>query len=145
MALTSPRHRRQDNQGGSQRTAGFTLIELLIAVAIIGILASIAYPSYTRYVERSRVTDGQTGLMQAAAEMERCYTVNNSYETTCLTTTRSPEGVYPTIRLAESGSSYLLEAINGTRVTEACETLWVRSNGQRGSGGSDSRSVGGCW
>jgi len=64
-------NRRAGDYGKHQR--GFTLIELLIAVVIIGIIASIAYPSYTRYVERSVRSDGQTALLQAASEMERCY------------------------------------------------------------------------
>ena len=36
-----------------KKNTGFTLVELLITVAIIGILASVAYPSYTDYVSRS--------------------------------------------------------------------------------------------
>src|SRR5690554_3899978 len=93
----STRRRPQGPAGSTRRSAGFTLIELMIAVAIIGILASIAYPSYQRYVERSRLSDGQAGLTQAAGEMERCYTQNYSYDEDCLLTTSSPEGVYPTI------------------------------------------------
>ncbi|WP_422720127.1 type IV pilin protein [Franzmannia qiaohouensis] len=105
----------------------------MITVAIIAILASIAYPSYQRYVQQARVTDGQSGLMQAASEMERCYTVSNTYPATgCLGTTSSPDGVYPTIRLSESGASFRLEATGGSRVTSGCETLWVLSNGERG-------------
>ncbi|MCE8030874.1 prepilin-type N-terminal cleavage/methylation domain-containing protein [Halomonas daqingensis] len=118
---------------------GFTLIELMIAVAVIAILASIAVPSYRGYVERARVSDGQTGLMQAASEMERCYTVSNTYPASgCLQTTESPDGVYGTIELTVNGSSYRLEAKSPTRnVRAGCETLWVESNGTRGPGA--------CW
>ncbi|MEA2120273.1 type IV pilin protein [Halovibrio sp. HP20-50] len=122
---------------------GFTLIELMIVVVIIGIIAAIAYPSYTRYVERSRLTDGQSGLMQAASEMERCYTSNYSYEVDCLETGQSPEEVYPNITLTDSGSAYRLEAQNGTRVPAGCETLWIQSDGQRGPNGSDDSED--CW
>jgi type IV pilus assembly protein PilE len=47
-----------------QRASGFTLIEVMIVVAVITILASIAYPSYNRYLERSRRADAQQFMMQ---------------------------------------------------------------------------------
>lgn len=114
------------------RRNGFTLTELMIVVAVIGIIASIAYPSYMRYVERSRLSDGKAGLMQAAGEMERCYTSNYSYEEGCLKTKKSSEGVYPEIALTESGSIYRLEAKKGINVPVNCETLWIQSDGKRG-------------
>lgn len=133
VAHTSPRSRPQAPSGSTRRSAGFTLIELMIAVAVIGILAAIAIPSYQGYVERARVTDGQSGLMQAASEMERCYTVSNTYpETGCLVTTSSPDGVYPTISLKTWGTSFELEATGGTRVTSGCGKLWIKSDGSRG-------------
>ena len=133
MIFDTPQRRPQRPTVTVRLSAGFTLIELLIAVAVIGILAAIAIPSYQGYVERSRVTDGQSGLMQAASEMERCFTVSSTYpETGCLVTTTSPDGVYGTIALAEFGSSFRLEARGGTRVTSGCGTLWIESDGSRG-------------
>lgn len=127
--------------GLATRAAGFTLIEMMIAVAIIGILAAIAYPSYQSYVERSRLSDGQAGLMRAAGEMERCYTQNYSYEEDCLITTSSPEGVYSTIEFVETpGATFTLQATNGTRVPTDpadCTTLTLSSDGSRGPEG--------CW
>ncbi|WP_089797159.1 type IV pilin protein [Halomonas korlensis] len=110
----------------------------MIAVAIIGILASIAYPSYTRYVERSRLSDGKTGLMQAAGEMERCYTQNYEYLASCLQTTSSPEDVYKKIEFVGTPSAtFMLQATEGTRVPSRCTTLTLSSNGARGPEG--------CW
>jgi type IV pilus assembly protein PilE len=58
---------------------GFTLIELMIAVAIVGILATIAYPAYSEYVVRSRIVDalGQLGALRV--KQEQIYADNRNY------------------------------------------------------------------
>ena len=63
----------------ARRSAGFTLIEVMIVVVIMGILASIAYPSYDEYVKRGNRTEGQVFLSDAAARQERYSSQNNSY------------------------------------------------------------------
>lgn len=63
------------------RLRGFTLIEMMVTVAIIGILAAIAYPSYIEQVRKSRRADATAALVTAAQTMERFYTENNSYAT----------------------------------------------------------------
>ena len=59
---------------------GFTLIELLIAVAVVGILAAIAYPSYTEQIARGRRVEAQATLMAASQWMERFYSENYRYD-----------------------------------------------------------------
>lgn len=63
------------NQGG------FTLIELLIVVAIIGILAAVAYPSYNDSVRKGKRAEARAALMNLLQQQERYLTQNNSYET----------------------------------------------------------------
>jgi prepilin-type N-terminal cleavage/methylation domain-containing protein len=58
---------------------GFTLIELMITVAIVAILAAIAYPNYRNYVIRGQLVDATQGLSAVRANMERYYQDNRSY------------------------------------------------------------------
>ena len=61
--------------------AGFTLIEAMITVAIIGILAAVALPSYRDYILRGHLTDASNGLATIRAQMERHFQDNRTYAT----------------------------------------------------------------
>jgi type IV pilus assembly protein PilE len=61
------------------RMHGVTLIELMIVIVIVGILASIAVPSYRNYVVRAQRTDAMSALLRVAAAQEKFYLQNNTY------------------------------------------------------------------
>lgn len=63
----------------SLSSRGFTLIELMIAVAIIAIIAAVAFPSYQESVQKTRRADAKAALEAAAAMQERHFTENNTY------------------------------------------------------------------
>jgi len=61
---------------------GFTLIELMIVVAIIGLLAAVAYPAYNSSVRKSRRADAKTALLDLAQREERFMSTGNTYSKT---------------------------------------------------------------
>lgn len=64
-----------------QKQAGFTLIELMVTVAIVGVLAAVAYPSYTRYVVRSNRTAAQAQMLDIANREQQFLMANRAYAT----------------------------------------------------------------
>ncbi|MGO2242001.1 MAG: type IV pilin protein [Halomonas sp.] len=107
---------------------GFTLIELMTVVAIIGVIAFIAYPGYTRYVQQSVRMDAHAGLMQAASELERCYSRTYSYHD-CVIAELSPDQHYA-IALTPHNSGYMLTA-SSPKEDGCAEDLRLNARGER--------------
>ena len=70
------------NANYSGRQKGVTLLELMIVVVIIGIIAAIAYPSYTQFVVKSKRTAGSAVLLQVADRQQQFFMDNKQYSTT---------------------------------------------------------------
>jgi prepilin-type N-terminal cleavage/methylation domain-containing protein len=58
---------------------GFTLIEMLIAIAISGIIASLAVPSYSEYIDRANNADAMSDIAIISNTIERFYISNNRH------------------------------------------------------------------
>lgn len=59
--------------------AGFTLIEAMVLVAVLGILAAIGIPNYSRYITRGQLVEAGNALAEYRARMEQFYKDNNTY------------------------------------------------------------------
>jgi type IV pilus assembly protein PilE len=110
----------RSHEGMSQirytKVRGFTLIELLITVAIMGILATIAYPSYNDFVVRSNRSEAPRELVRLANLQEQFFVDSRAYTTNISdlgvgTTSqwKTPNGNY-TISSTVVGSSFTLTA-----------------------------------
>jgi type IV pilus assembly protein PilE len=62
-----------------RKERGFTLIELMIAVAIVGLLATIAYPAYTQYVRRGKIAEALGELATLRVRLEQYYQDKRDY------------------------------------------------------------------
>ncbi len=127
-----------------KNTAGFTLVELMIVVAIIGILVTVAYPSYLDYVQKAKRGDAIDALLFEAGRMEEFYLNNDTYTGATITNATSPEGNYTqSVNIPAGGLSYTLTA--APVLTDAvCGSLTLDSLGQKGvtEPGANVRA---CW
>ena len=135
-----------------QKISGFTLIELMVTVAIVGILAAVALPSYRSSVLRSARSEGKSALLEAATRQEQYYLDNKTY-----TTTMTALGLSADPYITEGGSysvdaaattniaiDYTLTAtpISGQADDTDCANLTLTSNGIKGASGTDTAD---CW
>lgn len=97
------------------RARGFTLIELLITIALVSVLAAVAFPSYGEYVRRSRITEATGMLATTRVRLEQYYQDNRSFgSTTTACGVPNPTGSYFTFSCSWGGGgtnqSFLLVA-----------------------------------
>jgi type IV pilus assembly protein PilE len=73
--------RLPDSRLAGQRPGGFTLIEVTVAGVIVAVLAAIALPSYSDYVQRSKISEAVANLSDMRTRLEQFYLDNRSYPT----------------------------------------------------------------
>lgn len=95
------------------KARGFTLIEIMMAVAIIGILAAIAWPQYQQYVVRNNRVAVQAELMRIAAAAERYRSQQLTYANSTLATVYGSSSNYPQSGVALYIISYTPDPDNG--------------------------------
>lgn len=100
-------------------TRGFTLIEVMITVAIVAILASVALPSYSAYLQRSRVPVALDGLSAYQTRMEQRYQDVGSYanaSSACAVAVPSADNFTITCAISDGGQGYTATATGGGRM-----------------------------
>lgn len=127
-----------NNSGGRiNQQSGITLIELMIVVAIIGILAAIALPSYNQYVERTRAADAQGALMSLANALERYHTQNNTY----VGATLGAGGIFPNESPIDSGTKFydlaIVDVADPSTANTGVNSYRLEARPKNGQGGGN--------
>jgi type IV pilus assembly protein PilE len=89
---------------------GFTLVELMITVAVIGILAAIAFPSYTNYIQRGKIAEATSNLSDLRLRAEKSFADNRAYNTGNWDTTPTLNARYFTYSCAKAATTYTCTA-----------------------------------
>ena len=132
--------------------AGFTLIEIMIALAIVAIVASLAYPAYKGYTLTANRSEGKIALNKIAIAQERFFSNNNTYSTNIsdlpgynANPFTTEKGLYTVTAGAGAGGigvSFVLTATpQGGQTNDACTQLTLDSAGVKN--GSPSKND--CW
>lgn len=130
-----------------RRQVGFTLTELLIAMAIVAVLATIAYPSYQDAMAKLRRASAKELMMRVAQLEARYYTENNGYTGSLqrLGMTSDPmpseSGGHAISISAFDSDSYTIQAIPRF-ADDACGNLTLTSANVRSASGTN---PGKCW
>lgn len=137
----------------NRRSAGFTMIEMLITIAIIGILAAVAYPSYNQSTRKARRSDAAATALTIQVAQEKFRgscpfyaqslgSTNTCGSTAALSTVKAPstssEGYYSMSITASSatGNAYEIKATaTGSQAADTgCTTLTLTFNSTNPTG-----------
>ena len=116
------------------RNRGFTLVEVMIVVVIVGIIASIAYPSYREHVKRGHETEAKGQMMEAAAALEGLRAKNFTYggpDLDTLAPTLHNNEHYNAVRTLGAGNlSYTITATPSSSLMSGMPTLTLNNEGE---------------
>jgi len=125
---------------------GVTLVELMVVMVVIAILMSVAVPSYRQYTLRANRTEGQSMLLQLAANQERWYLSNNTYANDAQLTQAPPNGLgmrdtsdsgyYGIVITASNAATFtaVATASLGQADDTDCEVIAIDAAGRRYAG-----------
>jgi type IV pilus assembly protein PilE len=136
---------------------GVTLIELMTVVVVLAIIASIAVPTYRKYLIRAQRSEGKIALLQLQTAEEKFYMQNNTYtdKVTDSSIGASPglglpgsseTGKYKvTVTTGTGGQTYVATATaqNGQSDDKDCANLTINERGVRGISGTKTPEF--CW
>lgn len=148
--------------GCRQAAAGFSLVELMVTVVIASILLSISVPTYQRYAQKARRTEGRSALMDLAGREERWFSTNNAYTNSAANlgygtftpvgsgyynVAIAPQAAVPTnVPPTPPGYTITATAIGLQAADTTCAQFTVDQTGTQtaqDSGGNDTTAV--CW
>lgn len=139
-----------------KKSPGFTLIELMVVIAIVGLLAAIAIPSYKDSTRRANRADAQITLSRLSTLQERYFFRTNQYtgdfndlisgvanNTTSIT---SDDGYYTVALTATASTWSLVATATGDQANDTeCTTLTLTNLGSKTSADDNAAATTGCW
>lgn len=121
----------------------------MIVIAVLGIIAAIAYPSYQDSVRKTRRADGKAALMSELQSQERSYSATGTYSAIATSDAiNSEENHYKITGTACSGSTIsvciqLTATAQGDQANDKCGNLTLNSTLTKGRSGSE--AIANCW